>query len=179
MPFKREVEDKLQQNKEQIINWYTIDYLGFKHIARKLSLQDETIRNFLIKSNIEVRKAVNTLYIYLQLKLLFMNDKTQQLIINIINDIDFYTNPNNLIPISISKEKGTLFKFDNNKEANLFKKLLGQDYKGIVVRKNIVLVETLYEKESTTRQLIEFIRYYLCLENNMEYVEYETNNYSK
>lgn len=57
MPFKQEVADKLQQNKEQIINWYTIDYLGFKHIARKLSLQDETIRNFLIKNNIEVRKG--------------------------------------------------------------------------------------------------------------------------
>lgn len=57
MPYKKEVEDKLQKYKEQIISWYKVDYLGFKCIAKKLHLQDKTIKNFLIKNNIEVRKG--------------------------------------------------------------------------------------------------------------------------
>lgn len=102
-----------------------------------------------------------------------INSDIQELIISTLHNTGFDVNPNKLIPLKIDKEHGIIFKFDTTKDAKLFKQLLNENSKGITVNKNIVTILDTYTKESTVRQLVEFIREYLCLENNMEYTVFD------
>ena len=104
-----------------------------------------------------------------------INTDIQELIIRVLNNTEFDVNPDKLIPLKIDKEHGVIFKFDTTKDAKLFKQLLNKNSKGITVNKYTVTICGDYNKESTVRQAVEFIREYLCIENNMEYkaLDYE------
>lgn len=93
----------------------------------------------------------------------------QELIISTLNNTGFNVNPDKLIPLKIDKEHGVIFKFDTTKDAKLFKQLLDENSKGIIANKYTVTILDTYTQESTVRQLVEFIREYLCLENNIKF----------
>lgn len=100
-----------------------------------------------------------------------INTEIKELIISTLNNTGFDVNPKTLIPLNIDEEYGVIFKFYNTKDAKLFKQLLNETSKGITVNKCTVTILDTYTKESTVRQLVEFIREYLCKENNINYTK--------